>query len=91
MKITYNDFKQSILEKINAVGKGEYKMLKGDTMYIWLSDSGDGLLIRGTNNLNVNLPNCMPYMKKPLNSAGLCILEQARHGRAKRSEAVISR
>ena len=44
MKITYNDFKQSILEKINAVGKGAYKMLKDDTMYIWLSDSGDGLL-----------------------------------------------
>ena len=44
MKITYNDFKQIILEKINANGRSIYKMLKGDIMYIWLSGSGDGLL-----------------------------------------------
>ncbi|MBO4554518.1 MAG: hypothetical protein J5713_01930 [Clostridia bacterium] len=42
--IAFEDFKKKFLDKLeNSAGRGTYEMLRGKTMELWLSKSGDGI------------------------------------------------
>ena len=44
MKISYSDFKKTMLNKlIRDGGKSQYRMLRGGIMNLWLSKNGDGI------------------------------------------------
>lgn len=44
MKISYSDFKKTMLSKlIRDGGKSQYRMLRGGIMNLWLSKNGDGI------------------------------------------------
>ena len=53
MKISYSDFEKTMLDKLTRDGgKSQLTMINGGVMYLWLSDSKNGIINSRYSSLN---------------------------------------
>lgn len=65
MKISYSDFEKTMLDKLTRDGgKSQLTMINGGVMYLWLSDSKNGIILYcgEVNKDNLRVGTCDPHL-----------------------------